>query len=79
MADKVPKPLELEAGVTAVAALLVALRDDAQGVSARPTEAVLADAGLSLAEIAQLTGRKYETVKTNLRRHRERATKGGTT
>lgn len=42
------------------------------GIEPLPTEAVLADAGLSLVCIAQVTGRNYETVKTRVRRHRVR-------
>jgi DNA-directed RNA polymerase specialized sigma24 family protein len=37
---------------------------------ARKTETLLADAGLSIGEIATLLGKKYETVKTTLRRSR---------
>ena len=33
---------------------------------------MLADAGLSLGDIAALTGRNYETVKTTVRRARQR-------
>ncbi len=33
---------------------------------------MLADAGLTLAEIAALTGKNYETVKTTVRRARQR-------
>ena len=36
------------------------------------SEVVLADAGLSLATIARLTGRNYETVKTTVRRARSK-------
>jgi hypothetical protein len=38
-------------------------------------EVVLASAGLSIGQIAKLTGRSYETTKTILRRARERAAK----
>jgi DNA-directed RNA polymerase specialized sigma24 family protein len=37
----------------------------------RPTDVVLADAGLALGDIAQLTGRNYEAVKTTIRRARQ--------
>lgn len=40
--------------------------------SPRRTEVVLADAGLTLAEIAALTGKSYDTVKTTVRRARQR-------
>jgi hypothetical protein len=39
------------------------------------SEVVLAGAGLSIGQIAKLTGRSYETTKTVLRRARERASK----
>jgi hypothetical protein len=41
----------------------------------RRSELVLAEAGLSIGAIATLTGKKYETVKTTLRRARESAAK----
>lgn len=41
----------------------------------RRTEVVLAEAGIALPEIAALTGRKYETVKTIVRRARAAAKK----
>jgi DNA-directed RNA polymerase specialized sigma24 family protein len=61
-------------GVTLLRALVaLQIADRQERVSdapARPVEVVLADAGLGLAEIAALTGRKYETVKTTIRRAR---------
>jgi DNA-directed RNA polymerase specialized sigma24 family protein len=42
------------------------------GTDPRPVELILSGAGFSIGEIAQLTGRPYETVKTTLRRGRER-------
>ena len=62
-------------------ALQIAERQERMSPDApRPTELVLADAGLSLADISTLTGRKYETVKTTIRRGREAAAKSdGTT
>jgi hypothetical protein len=41
----------------------------------RRSELVLADSGLSIGAIATLTGKKYETVKTTLRRARASAAK----
>lgn len=56
----------------ALVALQVAERQDrSSGEPARPSELVLADAGVGLADIAALTGRKYESVKTTVRRARE--------
>jgi DNA-directed RNA polymerase specialized sigma24 family protein len=40
------------------------------GVAPRRSEVLLAEAGLSLPAIAQLTGKKYEAVKTAVRRAR---------
>jgi DNA-directed RNA polymerase specialized sigma24 family protein len=45
--------------------------------SPKRSELVLADAGLSISVIAALTGRKYETVKTAIRRARTTAPKEG--
>jgi DNA-directed RNA polymerase specialized sigma24 family protein len=56
----------------AIVALQVAERQDrSSGEAGRPSELLLADAGVSLTDIATLTGRKYETVKTTIRRARE--------
>lgn len=56
----------------ALVALQIAERQDrSSGEAGRPSELVLADAGVALADIAALTGRKYETVKTTVRRARE--------
>jgi DNA-directed RNA polymerase specialized sigma24 family protein len=65
----------------ALVALQIAERQErASSDAPRPTELVLADAGLSLADISALTGRKYETVRTTIRRGREAAAKSdGTT
>lgn len=55
----------------ALVALQIADRQErVSDAPARPVEVVLADAGVGLAEIAALTGRKYETVKTTIRRAR---------
>lgn len=58
----------------AVLAILVALREDgaiAPG-ERRKTEVLLADVGMSLGDIALVTGKHYENVKTTLRRARLR-------
>ena len=64
--------LDIAAALTALLALAAAARDDAVTApeDRRRTEVVLADAGLTLGQIAAVTGRKYETVKTTLRRAR---------
>jgi DNA-directed RNA polymerase specialized sigma24 family protein len=50
--------------------LLAADRDDRVDESPpRRSELVLADAGFTAQEIAKLTGRKYEAVRSSLRRH----------
>ncbi len=56
-------------------AIQIAEREERIGgdVSPRRTEAVLADAGLTLAEIAALTNKNYDTVKTTVRRARQRS------
>lgn len=59
------------------AMLAIQIADRPEGVS-RPTEVLLADVGLSLNEIARLTGRKYEAVKTAVRRARAATTSGAT-
>jgi DNA-directed RNA polymerase specialized sigma24 family protein len=38
-----------------------------------PPEVLLADLGMSIGQIARVTGRNYETVKSTIRRVRERA------
>ena len=56
----------------AMLALQIADRDERLlAGEPRRTELVLADAGISLPEIVALTGRKYEAVKTAVRRARE--------
>ena len=55
----------------AILAVLIADREDKLSLEEpRKTEVVLSQAGLSLGEIAQVTGRKYETVKSAIRRSR---------
>ena len=55
-----------------VLALLAAERDErADDLPPRRSELVLADAGFTAQEIAALTGRKYEAVRSSLRRRAE--------
>jgi DNA-directed RNA polymerase specialized sigma24 family protein len=58
--------------LVALLALIAADRDDRVAASGtgRRSELVLADAGLTVSEIAKVTGRKYEAVKTAIRRAR---------
>jgi DNA-directed RNA polymerase specialized sigma24 family protein len=57
-------------------ALLAADRDDRiDDGPPRRSEIVLADAGFSAQEIAKITGRNYEAVRSSLRRHAKPAAK----
>lgn len=72
-AAKDSEGLELQQAAKGILALMVAERDERlNGGEVRRTEVILAEAGLSLGEIAGITGRKYETVKTIVRRSRNR-------
>jgi DNA-directed RNA polymerase specialized sigma24 family protein len=64
----------LESVMRAVLALLADEREAriANDKGARKTEVLLADAGFSIGDIASLLGKKYETVKTTLRRDRSK-------
>jgi Sigma-70, region 4 len=64
---------ELSADQAAVASLALQIADRDQallGTDPRRTEVVLSEAGLSIKDIARLTGRNYDTVKTAIRRAR---------
>jgi hypothetical protein len=62
----------------ALVALVAADRDDrANDRDPRPTEYVLADAGLSTNEIAAVTGKKREAVRSALRRRELAEKKAG--
>lgn len=73
MADP-EKTIGSERSLVGILALLAAERDDRVAASGegRRSEIIMSDAGLTIAEIAQVTGRKYETVKTAIRRARTR-------
>lgn len=61
-----------DALLRAMLALQIADRDERlHGADPRRSEVVLADAGLTLTQIASITGRKYEAVKGAVRRARE--------
>jgi DNA-directed RNA polymerase specialized sigma24 family protein len=65
----------LNADQAAVASLALQIADRDQnlfGTDPKRTEVVLAEAGLSIKDIARLTGRNYDTVKTAIRRARKR-------
>ncbi|HXE98737.1 MAG TPA: sigma factor-like helix-turn-helix DNA-binding protein [Solirubrobacterales bacterium] len=66
---------ELTAEKAAVASLALQIADRDQallGTEPRRTELVLTEAGLSIKDIARLTGRNYDTVKTTIRRARKK-------
>lgn len=81
MSDK--KPLDSDLVQAGLLALQVALRDDAlasqqgKSLNSRSTEEILVDVGFAIADIARLTGRPYDTVKTKLRRARARVARPG--
>lgn len=59
-------------------ALLAADRDErVEGTTPRRTEVILEDAGFSAREIAQLTGKEYEAVRSSLRRAKQAPKKKG--
>jgi DNA-directed RNA polymerase specialized sigma24 family protein len=75
---------KLEPDATTLLRALVALQiadrqERGSSEPSRPTEVVLADAGLGLSDIGELTGRKYETVKATIRRARATGAKGSAT
>jgi DNA-directed RNA polymerase specialized sigma24 family protein len=66
--------LETERLLHALLLLAIAEREekDSREDSHRRTEVLLSDAGFSLQEIASLTGRPYDTVKSTIRRANEK-------
>jgi DNA-directed RNA polymerase specialized sigma24 family protein len=67
--------VEMSADQAAVASLALQIADRDQallGSDPRRTEVVLSEAGLSIKDIARLTGRNYDTVKTAIRRARKK-------
>ena len=67
--------VELSADRAAVASLALQIADRDQallGTDPRRTEVVLSEAGLSIKDIARLTGRNYDAVKTAIRRARKK-------
>ena len=75
--DRAASELSLDRAMVGILAILIADREDRLTNSDDPrrTEVVLADAGMSLSEIVMLTGKKYEAVKTTIRRARDRTAK----
>lgn len=60
--------------LAALVALIAADRDErADGVPVRRSELVLSDAGFSYQEIARLTGKKIQAVRSTLRRAKKTA------
>jgi hypothetical protein len=70
MPSDVSPPEDLsQRALLGILALLAADRDERlEGGTPRRTEIVLSDAGFSAREIANLTGREYEAVRSSLRR-----------
>ena len=66
--------LGVEQLLRALLLLAIAEREegDAPATDRRRTEVLLAEAGFSLQEIASLTGKPYETVKSRIRRARDK-------
>ena len=67
--------VDLSADQAAVASLALQIADRDQalfGADPKRTEVVLAEVGLSIKDIARLTGRNYDTVKTAIRRARKK-------
>jgi DNA-directed RNA polymerase specialized sigma24 family protein len=76
MAEKPPETAPPERVLLGILALLAAERDErVEGVTPRRTELILTDAGFSAREIAQLTGKEYEAVRSSVRRTAEAAKK----
>jgi hypothetical protein len=74
-----PSEITPEVGklLTGILAVLVSERDERLGGGdGRPTAVILAEAGLTYGEIAQVTGRPYETIKSAVRRSRTSASGG---
>ena len=67
-------PNRQERLLAALVALLAAERDERldHRIDERRSEVVLADAGMSIAEIAQVLGRSPEAVKSAVRRQRSK-------
>jgi hypothetical protein len=69
-----PQPLEQEKALSALVGLMAAEREDRlepNANGARPTEVILADAGLSNTEIATLLAKKPDTVQKKVLRARK--------
>jgi DNA-directed RNA polymerase specialized sigma24 family protein len=68
------EPTRQERLLAGLVALLAAERDERldHRIDERRSEVLLADAGLSISEIADVLGRSPEAVKSTVRRHRAR-------
>lgn len=66
------RAITVESAMAGILALLIDERDyrTAEDKDAVRTEVLLADAGLSLDEIATMTGRQYDTVRMAVKRGR---------
>ena len=72
-------PITAESAMTGILALLIDEREGrtAEDKNAVRTEVLLTDAGLSLEEIATVTGRNYDTVRMAVSRGRAKRFKAG--
>lgn len=71
-------PDNSEKALLGILALLAADQDErVEKSTPRRTELILQDAGFSAREIAQLTGKDYEAVRSSLRRSKSKSKKGG--
>ena len=77
--SKSSKPIALESAMAGILALLIEERErrTADDKDAVRTEVLLADAGLSLDEIAGVTGRKYDAVRMAVTRGRTKRSETG--
>ena len=77
--SKETRKITVEASMAGILALLIDEREQrtADDKDAVRTEVLLADAGLTLDEIAALTGRKYDTVRMAVSRGRAKRKQAG--
>lgn len=78
MADERTQPAGAERILIGILALLAADRDErVEGSTPRRTELILADAGFSPREIAQLLGKEHEAVRSTVRRGSKKKARDG--
>jgi DNA-directed RNA polymerase specialized sigma24 family protein len=78
MASTPNDPLDIEQALRGLLALQVAEREERMAEGApRRTELILADAGLSFAAIASVTGKKRDSIRKTVERARKRPASAG--